>query len=923
MSLADLTRSCFQNGISPEQWTSHCQMFIGRNDPYYGSSNSGTALSNSVISLYHRHPGDTRLHDYLRNGLDEGMISVVDFVATLLQAVRSPELRDDTLDILCKIALDTHRWVAKLPMVSYVAIANSHTAVIMMDVVQDAFTLLRTVNSSSSSRFHTLLFSTSKLIVVILSWVPDISRVSASRAALLLADANDILHTSQLLPDVRQALQSFALSLSFLIGNDAKVAREAQMMQTLHLALGKKETLGPDRSDVITCTMLLQALVTCRGGDFGPGCVANTVAMFFGMQRWNAWSTSALYTHLLIAAFTCTQAQNTHRGSLIWKSFMIGRLPFLLLALEKVFEIHGIAKIDCQSAMQASLSSVFEHFGWVNFLHRDVTDHSDESHTSTSRFIRRFLHSLVDVNAINSAFIRTSTNSTTHTLQAEAYIHGQDMETYLNLKLIQEQNQNETDSTVKRICQDPGSHVIFAKMIQKHFLSFSKAFDVELLGRLSRLLFSHNPVLDILSVYITISLLISEAMAFLSGYDCETVGDPQTALSHLGNVVLFVQVASARFQLMRELPSSDFAHFELIPSIEGFGGPCTTLWFKALFDTNSEGIEDTILRSTNPTNLLIISSTVFSHAIRARYEGKMDQDVFSNGISYFMSPLLKWTLVSIVKVMLSEIQRECLAASVHIEVLRTLLLSPSCPPSVLNLCGADILKMLSIGLPLPPSSSRQVYDLDIIRNTALQSLAVVEKAGDASKNHHSRATWMDQPRKIIHGSLALTREGKAPYINLARCLTLSSPMQFVRLLWYELNTPANVREMEACRNLVTSILVMPQPTTPLLPLFLHIALPVLISAVDQQQPPEKLMSIELLAAIVSSSLTAAMHIECASQSVLSPQSNGTGQSTTLIAMKLGGYLRSRSSCNAGAAILQRLSCNPSFMTNFPAFMMEL
>lgn len=79
-------------------------------------------------------------------------------------------------------------------------------------------------------------------------------------------------------------------------------------------------------------------------------------------------------------------------------------------------------------------------------------------------------------------------------------------------------------------------------------------------------------------------------------------------------------------------------------------------WAKALFDSNSEGIEDTILRSTKPKQLLRIAASLFSNAIGLCMERKMDKELLNNGVSYFLGPLLSWTLTGVIKALLSEIQ---------------------------------------------------------------------------------------------------------------------------------------------------------------------------------------------------------------------------------------------------------------------------
>jgi mediator of RNA polymerase II transcription subunit 5 len=65
-----------------------------------------------------------------------------------------------------------------------------------------------------------------------------------------------------------------------------------------------------------------------------------------------------------------------------------------------------------------------------------------------------------------------------------------------------------------------------------------------------------------------------------------------------------------------------------------------------------------MFRSTKPRTLLLISATLFSHAISARAGNKMDADVLNNGVSYFTGPLLNWTLVGVVKSLLREIQQK-------------------------------------------------------------------------------------------------------------------------------------------------------------------------------------------------------------------------------------------------------------------------
>lgn len=91
-------------------------------------------------------------------------------------------------------------------------------------------------------------------------------------------------------------------------------------------------------------------------------------------------------------------------------------------------------------------------------------------------------------------------------------------------------------------------------------------FDVEALSHLCKILYMYDFALDITALHARISDLVFHALSLLDEYDCETVGslffrqnrlrnihirpgDPQTAVSHLGDIVLFAQCAIARFHV--------------------------------------------------------------------------------------------------------------------------------------------------------------------------------------------------------------------------------------------------------------------------------------------------------------------------------------------------------------------------------------
>jgi len=101
----------------------------------------------------------------------------------------------------------------------------------------------------------------------------------------------------------------------------------------------------------------------------------------------------------------------------------------------------------------------------------------------------------------------------------------------------------------------------------QRFSSATTQLDIESLSHITKALYSHNHSTDILTLHVNIPDLVSQALLFLELYDCETVGkynqtnyscsacllfdsgDPQTAVGYLGNVVLFLQLVVAPYNV--------------------------------------------------------------------------------------------------------------------------------------------------------------------------------------------------------------------------------------------------------------------------------------------------------------------------------------------------------------------------------------
>ncbi|KAJ3985681.1 hypothetical protein F5890DRAFT_1572792 [Lentinula detonsa] len=935
MTIPELTRNCFQSGISAAKWANLCKLFISKNSSDQSTEAIENSISNSILVLYRSYPGDPALHEYLKYALKNGMISLAVFVATLLQAARNPELHNAaTLDMLCRIALDAH-FSSGQPLVAF-----DESPIVILGVVQDALSLLEIAHTLPVSHFHQLTTSSSELLILLLSYNPDMTQISISQAAVHYQTTNDLLLNFQLLPGLKEVLEHFERQLRKLMGDDAKLAREAQMMHTMQLTIGRGDVVGSSsNTDLVSLSLIFHTFITYRTGDFGAGNLQYCAALLVGLFRWTSWSPIVFYTQTLLCAFVCLSQSSTITTTM-WKTFI---LPQILVAFEKCVNTENPnSESDWKHAMQNALFTILRR---TDVLTQAEGNSSPPSQSLVRCFLKELIvHGLLE-QRLATTFDQGIINDNTPTLKSEAQEVGITLETYLEAKLSGEGD--EPRMWLGRIRREPGSHAAFGDFVKQRFANAANQLDIDAMGHICRLLY-HDQLLDALSLHIKISELVAHALQFFELYTCETVGDPQTALSHIGDVVMFLQSTLARFNFQSNIfsvdgktMSSDFlkSTAEVYSSSSLTGGDLTTFnaWLKALFE--SEGIEDAVCSrssfkfttsSTQPKTLLRIAASLVLHAIGLTIEGKMNMDALRNGVMYFSDPLLDWTLVGVIKALLQEIHQKRFNAPIHLEVLQTLLLSPSCPRLVLTLCGPLVMSLLAnrarkgSGSVAPAALNNE--DLQRVLTTALGFVMRVFHLTARIRSAitmGSRVPWQEYPRQAIQTALNMARTNKLPSIDVERCLKVISPSQFLQILWSELVVVATVpSEIEHSRRLAVFILTAPRPpiTPPLLPIFLHNIVPSLIIHIDSQPEQTMTMSAELLVALVSSVLTAAMHLELAMQSASVTPQPLFGQTSSAMARRLVADLRMLKFSYTSSTLAQRLSSSQSSLANFPVFM---
>ncbi|KAJ3503158.1 hypothetical protein NLJ89_g8558 [Agrocybe chaxingu] len=872
------------------------------------------SLSNSVLLLYRSYPGDPGLQEYIRAAIQDNLLPVPIFVSTLLQAARSSELHiPATLDTLVRLALEAHYATGRPPLGSIVSVHDPPTTTLR--TIEDGFALLRTAYSLPISHFHQLTESVAELLVMLLSCVPDISSVPTSQALVAFGEVNETLAACQVPPEVRQVLDSFAVTLQLLIGDDAKLAKEAQMMHTMQFSLGKGDMLGASsETDVITLGMLLNHLVTYRAHEWGAGELKNAVALLVAGFRWSNWTPSVFYTQLLLSAFTCLAQSDNAK---LWKAFIVGRLPTLLASFADAINADNSSKSDLRGGLHAGLTAVFHRPDVIvqvdHALTRDATPETLEEDASRS-FSREFLQQLLKQGLVTPALAAQldpqASNDGPPKWHAEAHDMGLELSAYLETKLMQDQDISDAQVWVERIWKDPGSHAVFANVMLKRFSSLTISSDVESLGHACKILHTSDHALDMVALHVGMHDIIFSCLQFVEDFDCETVADPQTAISHLGDVVLFLQytlfdsVALSKNgrKVSTHILNTDVtirSHERPQEDMVAFGS-----WFKALFDTNSEGIEDGILRATKPKVLLRIALSLIAQAISMVALHKLEKDVLMNGISYFTGPLLNWTLVGVVKSLARDVLYKPIPPAVqlalHYEIIQSLILSPSCPKPVLALCSPQLIALVSERKrqqPQIPSS----FNVSAIRQAVADSIGLKGGADALPVQPTTGQIWYQQVQQAIQTAFTAARSHKTPFLDVKRCLKFLPP----------------INSSSYCgRNFKI------QRFTHCCPIFLHVVLPSVIAPIERQQPPDQ-TSIELVVAIVSSTLNAALHLEWAMRSVSGDDGLVLGQSSTSMARRLALDLRSNRASQVYRTILQQLASSQALVANFPVFKSEL
>ncbi|CAE7147117.1 unnamed protein product [Rhizoctonia solani] len=523
------------------------------------------------------------------------------------------------------------------------------------------------------SRLHDTLFTSSalELLLAILDTVvgsPPNPNISPALGLNLVPGINDLLDGEIVSPK----LTNWLFQLSALTTADAGPSRVQPVVDESPL---RPELLEFSRNGALFDVLAYQLTAVLVYPD------SHLSAL---QTAYNA--SENFFSQLYLSMISVLANEPDGNTRLIVRAALFGSLPALLCQLET-----GQTKL--KEGVQSAIIGLFTHYGALldkcdatapitrgeDSMEEDVPEDGSKGKNIRTMLVQSLQSvSLLDMNfpAPPGVTIENWPGRGVGRVFTEAGENGQELEAYLRSKLLSlDLPLSDKLELIDRAVVDPETHACLCTVLHKGYTSLAASTQhlspatLESLSHLSRLLYSHPTVLDIVGLRVPPSECVAAGLAFLEDLE-GGVGDPQSALGQYGDVLLLLQLLVTRYELKsgtlkhgdRVLDASYLTSSWAVYNLTDLTDPERTLisdWVKAAFDSNSFGIDDNVLRSTNPRVLLKLSATLFTEAIRkcaAEPEGA-GMEILRNGVSYFEGPLLNWTLRGVIWALANEAER--------------------------------------------------------------------------------------------------------------------------------------------------------------------------------------------------------------------------------------------------------------------------
>ncbi|GAA5948530.1 hypothetical protein JCM3775_004170, partial [Rhodotorula graminis] len=267
--------------------------------------------------------------------------------------------------------------------------------------------------------------------------------------------------------------------------------------------------------------------------------------------------------------------------------------------------------------------------------------------------------------------------------------------------------QDEVKQLLDELVESYVSQQAISSAIVEDLSTKSTSHDIVGLSTVCDALVDHRDALAVLLVHVEAREVLGPVRAVLDEVDTsqDDFGDGNP-IERYGGLVLFVQLVARRFKL-----HSDLAHHlgsassfvtTWLPSCSAVYALSTLSddersvvsgWIGALF---GEGISDDLMHATNPRTLLRVAPTILKQSLLARHAGVVDLDSLRDALSYFLQELLRFTLPGVLLWLVEEVERTSASPQqlAMFDILQTLVLAPSLPPSIIELVAPSLVRLL-------------------------------------------------------------------------------------------------------------------------------------------------------------------------------------------------------------------------------------
>ncbi|KAG8763507.1 mediator complex subunit [Ceratobasidium sp. 423] len=791
----DITKAAFLSGYPAENWLAVVQQL----KPHGPSAVPASEICTSIFSLLEAYPLSPVLLQYLCVALDSETVLPIGIYITALIArsqaiLTSPgDQATQLLSALCAVAAPrvqkpSANLTPTLPTaqgcVSLVQhVSHMHDAVLTTSALDILLAILRTVVAS-----------------------PPNPNLSPALALNLVPGVNDLLDAGEI---VSPQLTNWLFQLSALTTADGPGPSRVQQQVTDELPQ-RPELLEFSRNGPLFDVLAYQVTTVLAYPDSHLSALQTV---------YNAThSPDGFFSQLYASLISVLANEPDGNTRLIVRAALFGSLPALLCQLEP-------AQAKLKEGVQSAITGLFTHAGAlldkcdatapITRAREDSMEEDVPEDGSKGKNIRTMLvQSLQSVSLLESNFpfpgvaIENWPGRGVGRVFTEAGENGQELEVYLKSRLLSlEVPLSDKLELIDRAVVDPETHACLCTVLHKGYTSLAHSTQhlspatLESLAHLSRLLYSHSTVLDIVGLRVPPTEFVAAGLAFLEDLEGAGVGDPQSALGQYGDVLLLLQLLVTRYELGsgilkhgdRVLDASYLTSSWAVYNLSDLTEPERTLindWVKAAFDSNSFGIDDNILRSTSPRVLLKLCATLFTEAIRkcaAEPEGA-GMEILRNGVSYFEGPLLNWTLRGVIWALANEAERHGHAAQTHLDILQLLVLANGCPPPVTEMTRHRVLRLLAS--PYIPKANIDVNAM----------LRVLHPSNPGSTSTSAPLFASSYLNLALQASIAGT-----PIPNPARILPFTSALELLR-------APVQQgSDSVAHRNIIIALLTLARP----------------------------------------------------------------------------------------------------------------